>query len=167
MHQSTSASRDLLADLPLLDDIDAQWPKHVILVALGFPSSVTKALCQYRWDDRETVSLGEIFELLISSDSDPRPGYIVSRLLDCRMVGKKSVVHVIENIAAIDFGRQCNLAWGERYRRYRDSHRMKGSGTHSWSFPITETGRLTARYKTGGLHRPMKETKQMRTRRSC
>jgi hypothetical protein len=150
----TAAAIDLVADLPAIDDIDAEWPKEVILTALDFPSSAKRSLCAYHWEGRAAVSLGEIFELLISSDVDPRPGYIISRLLDHRNVGRQSVIRIIEGVATMDFGRRCNLEWSRRYERFRDSHRMKGSSTYSWSFPITEEGKKSARYRVGGLHRP-------------
>ena len=150
----TSAAIDLLSDLPVVDDIDAEWPKQIILIGLCFPPSVKNALCNHHWNDRNAVSLGEIFELVISDDADPRPGYIVSPLLDIRTAGKKNTIGVIERIATIDCGRRCNLAWAAKYKKFRASHRMKGSGDLSWSFPLTEEGKKAARYKTGGLHRP-------------
>jgi hypothetical protein len=149
----TSAVQDLLLDLPVIDDTEAEWPKTVLLAALGFPSSARKVLCEYYWQDRSTVSLREIFELLISSQKDPRPGYIISPLLDFRNIGRKSVLGVVGHIGTLDLGRRCDAAWKEKYTAYLHSHRMKGSGKYSWSFPISEGGKWPVRIKGAKRHR--------------
>ncbi|MFM8765928.1 MAG: hypothetical protein ACKOEZ_14005 [Spartobacteria bacterium] len=150
----TSAVEDVLANLPVVDDVNAVWPKDVLLFVLGFPAGARNALCNHYWRDRSTVSLFEVFDLLISWGEDPRPGYIICPLLDFRNIGRKNVLAVLDQIGTLDLGLQCNASWNEKYAIYRSSHRMKGRHDYSWSFPISEQGKKLARYKTGGLHRP-------------
>jgi hypothetical protein len=100
------------------------------------------------------VSLAEIFELMISSNPDPRPGYLVCPLLDFRNIGRKSFLELVRTLSAIDFGPACNAAWQERHQWFLNAHRLKGASDYSWSFPITPEGHLMARFKGGARYWP-------------
>lgn len=152
---------NLLAELRDADDVSREWPKNDLLFTLGFAASVRRNLCDWHWEGRGSVSLEEVFELVISSDQDPRPGYIISRLLDIRGAGRKGLLELVRRISCLELGGKCNSAWRAKYQRFVDSHRVKGAGDYNWSFPLTEEGKRMARFKTGGLHRARRREKGM------
>jgi len=135
----------LLTELAVGDDVTKKWPKADLLLALGFPTAARNTLCKWHWKEKDTATLAEVFELVISSDEDTRPGYLVSRLLDFRNVGRKCVLDVIHHMSGLDFGPNCNLLWKARHQRFLYAHRLKGAGEGKWSFPLTKQGRLMAR----------------------
>lgn len=140
---------NILAEVTAADDLTRDWPKVELLKALGFRLGVTKNLCETLWEDRESVPLAEIFELLVSSDRDPRPGYLICRILDFRSVGRKGFLELASNLSRMDFGPRCNSAWQEKYQQLMKAHRLKGLSNYSWSFPVTEEGKLMARFMGG------------------
>lgn len=150
----TNPAGNILAELIAADDPTGEWPKAELLVALGFRPGVNRNLCEWHWGDRESVSLAEIFELLISSNRDPRPGYLICPILDCRNVGRKGFLQLVQNMSRIDFGPKCRAAWQERHQLFLAAHRLKGPGDYSWSFPITAEGHLMARFKGGARYWP-------------
>lgn len=155
-----------MVELRVADDLNRGWSKNDLLFTLGFTDSARRMLCDWHWERRDSVSLDEVFELVISSDEDPRPGYIISRLLDIRGVGRKGLLGVLRRIPCLELGEKCRSAWEAKYRRFLDSHRVKGAGAYNWSFPLTEEGKLLARYKTGRLHLTEQREKAMRRARA-
>jgi hypothetical protein len=142
--------RQILDELALADDMMKEWPKADLVLALGFPAAARNSLCKWYWAEKDSVTLAEVFELVISSDTDPRAAYLVSKLLDVRNAGRKGVLAVIHHMSGVDFGPKCNLLWKAKHQRFLDAHRLKGANEYSWSFPITEEGKRMARFKTGG-----------------
>lgn len=144
---------NLGAALANADDMTKQWPKSDLLLSLGFPASARNNLCRWYWEKQDTVTLAEVFELVISSDKDPRPGYLISKMLDVRCVGKKTFLSVVSYMAGLDFGKRCNLVWKSKYTQFVNAHRVRG-GKYSWSFPITDAGKLLAKFKNGSPYKP-------------
>ena len=140
-------------DLANADDMTKQWPKSDLLSFCGFPTAARNSLCQNYWEQQDGLNLAEVFELVISNDRDPRPGYLISKMLDVRSVGKKALFAVVGHMTELDFGKQCNLVWQSKYAQFRDAHRVRGSRWCSWSFPITDEGKLMAKYRDGRAHR--------------
>jgi hypothetical protein len=149
---------DILDEVNALDDPDLEWPKKDLLYTLALPAVARNSICEWHHSERNTASLNQIFELLISSDEDPRTGYLVSRALDFRSVGRKSVLESIYFINTIKFAPKCMAAWRAKHTKFSAAHRMKGSSDYASSFPLTKEGTLMARFKGGGLHRPRKPT---------
>jgi hypothetical protein len=129
---------NIMAGLADADDIAKQWPKSDLLLLLGFPTLARNNICRWYWGKQDTVSLDEVFDLVISSDKDPRPGYLISKMLDIRCVGKKAFLNVVNTMSLLDFGEKCNLVWKSKYTQFLTAHRVKGSRDLSWSFPITD-----------------------------
>ena len=140
--------------LAKVDDIKKQWPKRELLLFMGFPKSVRNNLCRWYWEEQDTVTLAEVFELVISNERDPRPGYLISKMLDTRGVGKNIFLKVIRTLTELDFGEQCNLVWEKKYTQFLNAHRVKGSRKYSWSFPITDDGQLLAKFRNGTPYLP-------------
>jgi len=144
----------LMDELSQIDDIKKQWPKYELLSLLGFPKAVRNNLCRWYWGEQDTVSLAEVFELVISSEKDPRPGYLISKILEVRCIGKETFLKVVNSLAEIDFGEKTNLVWKQKYTQFLNAHRVKGSRKHSWSVPITDEGKLLAKFRSGGQYMP-------------
>lgn len=138
----------------MADDIAKKWPKFNLLYSLGFPKAARNNICRTYWDKQETISLSDVFEIIISDQNDPRPGYIISKMLDVSMVGKTTLLNVIKAMSKIDFGEKCNLIWKQKYAQFRKSHRVKGSRLHCWSFPISEEGENLAKFRNGTHYSP-------------
>jgi hypothetical protein len=151
---------NILKELAKTDDIMKPWPKFDMLFSLGFQETVRNNICEWYWKDKEAVTLTEVFELVICSEIDPRPGYLITKMLDFRCVGIKTFLKVVNSFSEFDFGQQCNLAWENKYTMFQNAHRVRGSGKHSWSSPITEEGKLLAKFRNGTPFMP-------RRRKNC
>ncbi len=60
----------------------------------------------------------------------------------------------------LDFGKQCNLVWKSKYTQLLNAHRVKGSDEYNWSFPITEEGKLLAKFRNGAQYLPRLRKRQ-------
>ncbi len=147
------------ADLANADDMTKEWPKLELLLLLGFPASARNSLCRWYWKEKDAVTLAEVFELVISSDRDPRPSYLISKMLDVQCIGIKTFFSVVSHMAELNFGKRCNLVWKNKYKQFLNAHRVKGSRKRSWSFPITDEGKLLAKFRNGAQHLPRRRKK--------
>jgi len=118
------------------DDMMKQWPKSEMLLFLGFPTSDRNSLCQRYWRDKENVTLTEIFELVISDDTNIRSDFIVSKMLDVQCIGIKAFLKVVRHMGKIDFGKKCNVVWKNKYTQFLNAQRVRGVRI-SWSSAIT------------------------------
>jgi hypothetical protein len=159
MRMANQDGNNIGADLAAADDMTKQWPKSDLLLFSGFPASARNSLCRWHWEKQDAVTLAEIFELVISSDKDPRPGYLISKMLDIRCVGKKNFLSVVTYMAGLDFGKQCNHVWKGRYTQFENAHRVRGSRKYSWSFPVTDAGKLLAKFRNGSQYNPRRRKK--------
>ena len=137
---------NILKELAKTDDITKPWPKLDLLFSLGFPETVRNNICKWHWINKETFTLDELFEVVISSEIDPRPGYLITKMLDFRNVGIITFLKVVNSLSEIDFGQQCNLIWKNKYTMFLNAHRVRGSRKHSRSSSITEEGKLLAKF---------------------
>jgi len=110
------------------DDLKKKWPKEKLISAFVFPARVHNVMLHFRWKDQDEICLEELLEFIISSDKDPRPGYIVSRFLGYRNVGKKGFWEAIDRLNAVDFGEKGNALWQSKYRELKSSYRVYGLG---------------------------------------
>lgn len=152
-------ANNILKELTSADDITKPWLKFDLLFSLGFPLSVSNNICERYWINKETVTLAELFEVVISSEKDPRAGYLITKLLDFRCVGIKTFLKVVKSFSEIDFGKQCNLIWENKCKMFLNAHRVRGSRKHSWSSPINEEGKLRAKFRNGTPYMPRRRKK--------
>lgn len=150
---------DFSIEVANADDMMKQWPKSDLLLFCGFPKMARKSLYRWFWGEKDTLTLYEVFELVISSEKDPRPGYLISKMLDARCVGKKTFLGVMGSMAELDFGKQCNLVWKSKYANFLNAHRVKGSCQYGWSFPITDEGSFLAKFRNGARYLPRRRKK--------
>ena len=146
--------KNIADDLISADDIEKKWPKWDLLLTLGFGEYVRRNLCRRYWEEQDDISLVEVFEVVISSQKDPRPGYLISPMLNARGVGQKTFLHTVKHITELKFGRKCKRIWNRKYKQFADVHRVKGIGEHSYSFAVTEAGKNMAMFKNGSHYAP-------------
>ncbi|BBO87038.1 hypothetical protein [Desulfosarcina ovata] len=140
--------KDILKEMTESDDITKPWPKLDLLFSLGFPETLRNNICQWHWHNQEAATLDEVFEFVISSEKDPRPGYLIAKMLDFRNVGIKTYLKLVNTLSEINFGPRCNLVWENKYTTFLNSHRVRGI-KFNWSKPITEEGKLLAKFRNG------------------
>jgi hypothetical protein len=137
----------MLEKISQTDDPKKLWPKEELLSSLGMPTRIKSSVCAIIWRDQEMISLHDVFELIISDERDPRPGYLISKLLDQRNVGKKSFLAIVDHLHQLNLGTQCNQLWDEKYQRFLNADRVKGSSCQRWAFAISEKGGKYAIWK--------------------
>ena len=127
-----------VSELVTHDDIFKQWPKWDLLEFLDFPAKAKKNLCRHYWGQQDTINLNDVFEVLISSERDHRPEYLISPMLDARNIGKTTFLKVIDSMAKVNFGERCNLIWKQKYQQFLDSKRIRGRRQHYYTKPIAQ-----------------------------
>lgn len=133
------AGKSMKIELMNADDMTKQWPKWDLLLFLCFPTVARNNLCRWYWAKQDTITLEELFELVISCERDSRPGYLISGMLDVRCIGITTFLKVVKSMEKINFGDKCNLIWKEKYNQFVVSKRVRGR-FYSWSKPITQDG---------------------------
>ena len=152
--------KNILDEVIAADDLLKKWSKADLLSTLGFPPAVRQNICRKYWQEQEFITLAEVFEIVISREKDPRPGYLISKMLDCLCVGRVAFFKAVEHISQIDLGKRCNLAWKRRYKKFTEAHRVKGSSAHCWSFPLTEADNMKAKFRNGSEYTPRHRKKR-------
>lgn len=155
----THDEKNIAADLASVDDMTKQWPKSDLLLSLGFPVAARKNLCRWYWEKQDNITLAEVFELVLSSHKDPRPGYLISKMLDIGCIGKMTFLSVVRYMGRLDFGIKCNLVWKNKYQQFANAHRVRGNREGSWSFPITDSGEQMAKFRNGSQYTPRRRKK--------
>ena len=153
--------KNIIDELVAADDLRRKWPKVDLLYSLGFPEAVRLNICRKYWSEQESVSLADVYELIISSKKDPRPGYLISKMLDCSCVGRVAFLKAVDHMTHLNLGKRCNLAWKKRYKKFQEAHRAKGSNQHNWSFPLTEAGAKMSKFRNGGEYIPRHRKKKL------
>jgi hypothetical protein len=65
-----------------------------------------------------------VFELAVAEKENPRPGYIVCKLINLRTIGPKTFLHVISCLNNTDMGQKCNEEWQLRYQKLKAAKRI-------------------------------------------
>jgi hypothetical protein len=133
---TTKVENNIGADIVKADDLMRLWSITELLVFLGFPIQARNGL-QWYWQEKETVTLSEVFDLVISCDEAPRSGIIISKMLNVRCIGIKTFHTVVRRMAGLNFGKNCNRVWKTKYKLFQNARRVKGSRTIGWTAPIT------------------------------
>jgi hypothetical protein len=133
---TTKVESNIGADIAKSDDLMKSWSISELLVFLGFPIQARNGL-QWYWQEKETVTLSEVFDFVISCDEVPRSGIIISKLLNVHCIGIKTLHAIVRHMTELDFGKNCNRVWKEKYKLFQNARRVKGSRTIGWTAPIT------------------------------
>lgn len=127
----------LLEEIRRADDLDRPWPAADLVGALHLPTVTSTALKRhFESTENPTTSLRNLMDLAISDAPDPRPGYMITPLLDLRCVGTKGFWSVINRLTELNLGESCRRYRQEKLAILQRSRRMKGPGPCSWSKPI-------------------------------
>ena len=133
---TTKVESNIGADIAKSDDLMKSWSISELLVFLGFPIQARNGL-QWYWQEKETVTLSEVFDFVISCDEVPSSGIIISKMLNVRCIGIKTFHTAVRHMATLNFGKKCNRVWKEKYKLFQNARRVKGSRTTGWTAPIT------------------------------
>ena len=133
---TTKVESNIEADIAKADDLMRPWSISELLVFLGFPKQAQNVL-QWCWREKETVTLSEVFDLVISCDEVLRSGIIISKMLNVRCIGIKTFHTVVRHMTGLNFGKNCNRVWKAKYNFFLHARRVKGSLTIGWTAPIT------------------------------
>ena len=88
----------------------------------------------FEWDEIPEVSLRELMDLAIPERDHPKPGYLITPLLDCRCVGVEGFWSVVSGLTESNLGEKCNQEWRKRLARLRQALRIVGM-QRTWSKP--------------------------------
>ena len=114
------------------DDLDKEWRVSYLMQGLQ-PKVITQNAVIRHFEGRE-ISLRQLMDLTISEQQHPRPGYLVTPLLNVRCVGIEGFWSLVRRLAESDLGQRCNREWSKRLARLRQCSRIVG-GQGSWSKP--------------------------------
>jgi hypothetical protein len=143
-------SNRFMEEIRNADDLDKKWKVSCLMQGLR-PKVITQnaVIRHFEWPDRKEISLRQLMDLTISEQQHPRPGYLVTPLLEVRCVGLEGFWSLVRRLAESDLGERCNLEWSRRLLRLMQCSRIVG-GQGSWSKPceppdwlLTETSATT------------------------
>jgi hypothetical protein len=129
-------SAQLLQDIRWEDDLDRKWKVKELMNTLLLPIRARTSL-GYRWEWNEVteLSLREFMELVISDKPHPKPGFLLTPLVDFRNVRLKTFWETVKRLTELDLGDRCNQEWKRRLERLKQAQRIHGGQRYSWSKP--------------------------------
>ena len=135
--------RYMLDELLNTNDPDKKWPAEEMLRALGLRVRSSHTFSHHQPPTH--LSLQELFDLVISDEDDPRPGYLISPMLDRRNIGMKAFREAVAALNAADFQTNIKKIWKPKNEKMLRSLRVVGFERYKWSKPLTPAGMLYSR----------------------
>jgi hypothetical protein len=133
----SARSDRFLGNIRRADDPDKKWKVSYVIQALRLKTITQNAVIQhYEWAEVPEVSLREIMDLAIPERDHPKPGYLITPLLDFRCVGLKGFWSVVSRLSESNLGEKCNEEWRKRLTRLRQASRIVGVH-RTWSKPCS------------------------------
>jgi len=130
----------MLDELLKTNDPGKKWPAEEMLRALGLPIRLSHSFSHHDDEAPRQLSLQELFDWIISDEDDPRPGYIISPMLDRRNVGIKGFWKAVAALNAADFQSNIKEIWRLKHEKMLRSLRVVGSERYKWSKPLNRAG---------------------------
>ena len=130
----------MLDELLNTKDPNRKWPAEEMIQALGLPIRLAHSFSHHDDEPPRQLSLQELFDLVISDDDDPRPGYLISPMLDRRCVGMKAFWKAVAGLNAADFQSNIKEIWRLKHEKMLRSLRVIGSERYKWSKPLSPAG---------------------------
>jgi hypothetical protein len=119
------------------DDPDKKWKVSFLVYALRPKVMTQNALIHhFKWAKTPEISLRDLMDVTISEQDHPKPGYLITPLLDFRVVGLKGFWSMVRQLTESDLGDRCNEEWRKRLGRLKQASRIVAGGRYSWSKPI-------------------------------
>ena len=130
--------RYMLDEILNTNDPDKKWPAEEMLRALGLRVRSAHSFSHHQPPTH--LSLQELFDLVISDDDDPRPGYLISPMLDRRNIGMKAFREAVAALNAADFQTNIKEIWKPKNEKMLRSLRVVGFERYTWSKPLNRAG---------------------------
>lgn len=129
-------SAQLLQEIRWEDDLDRTWKVEQLMAALLLPVRARISL-GYSWERTMVteLSLRELMDLVISNEAHPKPGFLLTPLVDFRNVRLKTFWETVRQLTELDLGDHCNQEWRRRFEKLRQASRLDGGQWCSWSKP--------------------------------
>lgn len=136
-------SNRFMAEIQNADDLDKKWRVSYLMQALRPRPMTQTAITRYfEWSDCKESSLRQLMDLTIPERTHPKPGYLITPLLNVRCVGIQGFWSLARRLAESDLGERCNLEWRKRLVRLMRSSRIV-HGMGGWSKPYELPGWLS------------------------
>jgi len=130
----SSRSSRFMETIRRADDPDKKWKVGYLVQALRQKVITQNAITHhFEWAKQSEVSLRELMDLAVSPKEHPKPGYLITPLLDFRCVGLRGFWSAVRQLTESDLGERCNEEWRKRLIRLRHALRIVGGGRCSWS----------------------------------
>jgi len=128
-------SNRFMEEIRNADDLDKERRVSYLMQALQ-PKVITQnaVIRHFESMDRMEIGLRQLMDLTISEQQHPRPGYLVTPLLNVRCVGIEGFWSLVRRLAESDLGERCSREWRKRLARLMQCSRIVG-GQGSWSKP--------------------------------
>jgi len=108
------------------NDPNEKWPTEEIVRALGLPVRLRSSIPYHQDQTPRPISLQELFDWVISDEDDPRPGYLISPMLDYRNVGMKGFRETVAILNAAAFHPSIKEIWELKHQKMLRSLRVIG-----------------------------------------
>ena len=122
------------------NDPNEKWPTEEMIRALGLPVRLRSFIKYHQDKPTKPISLQELFDWVISDDDDPRPGDLISPMLDYRNIGMKGFRETVAILNAAAFQPNIKEIWELKHQKMLRSLRVIGFSTHAWSKPLNWAG---------------------------
>lgn len=131
----SARSSRFLKEIRKVDDLDQKWKVSYLLQSIR-PLVITQnaVIHHFEWGKTPEISLLELMELAISDKQHPKPGFLLTPLLEVRCVGVEGFWSLVGRLTQVDLGEACNREWRRRLTRLQGCSRIAGRETY-WSKP--------------------------------
>jgi len=139
----------MLDELLNTKDPNRKWPAEEMIQALGLPIRLAHSFSHHDDEPPRQLSLQELFDWIISDEDDPRPGYMISPMLDRRNFGMKGFREAVATLNTTDFQPSIKEIWKLKHEKMLRSLRVVGFERYKWSKPLTPAGMFYSRTRIG------------------
>jgi hypothetical protein len=131
----SARSTHFLDEIRKVDDLNHKWKVGYLAQAIH-PLVMTQnaIIHHFEWGKIPEIALLELMELAISDKQHPKPGCLLTPLLEVRCVGVKGFWSLVGRLTQVDIGETCNREWRRRSTRLQECSRIAGRETY-WSKP--------------------------------
>lgn len=129
-------SDSICSRMRALDDPGVPWAIDDLVAALGLRGTIrTAVLRHFDWLGEPSLTLGGLFDWVVSNTPHRRPGYAICPSLDGRCVGTIGFRALVQAITARDLGPRANALWNRKLDILRRSSQIVGE-RRTWSKPL-------------------------------
>jgi hypothetical protein len=131
----SARSSRFLKEIRKVDDLNKKWKVSYLAQAIRPLVMTQNAITHhFEWGKTPEISLLKLMELAISDRHHPKPGFLLTPLLEVRCVGVEGFWSLVGRLTKADLGEACNREWRRRLPRLHGCSRIAGRETY-WSKP--------------------------------